>query len=240
MNPTKWTQRGRWIDFRTLGSMTVRRHTRYSTEFKIQLVQAYLDGEGSARAIATRHGVPHSLLMIWVKKYGEGELTEEIHLQEQVVEDQAKIAAFERKIGQLTMELDAMKKRALIQPSRKARGRRDQGCPCPTRMQPHEHPEEYLLQATGCGLRDRSGENGRRPARADRRHPRRVPAYGYRRVTHELRRRGLVVNHKRVARVMREHALTPRRVRAWLATTNSNHKQRVYPNPEALDYARGA
>ena len=43
--------------------MTVRRHTRYSTEFKIQLVQAYLDGEGSARAIATRHGVPHSLLM---------------------------------------------------------------------------------------------------------------------------------------------------------------------------------
>ena len=35
------------------------------------------------------------------------------------------------------------------------------------------------------------------------------PAYGYRRVTHELRRRGLVINHKRVARVMREHALTP-------------------------------
>ena len=35
------------------------------------------------------------------------------------------------------------------------------------------------------------------------------PAYGYRRVTHELRRRRLVINHKRVARVMREHALTP-------------------------------
>ena len=29
--------------------MTVRRHRRYSTEFKIQLVQAYLDGEGSVR-----------------------------------------------------------------------------------------------------------------------------------------------------------------------------------------------
>ena len=34
--------------------MTVRRHSRYSTEFKIQLVQAYLDGEGSARSIAMR------------------------------------------------------------------------------------------------------------------------------------------------------------------------------------------
>ena len=56
------------------------------------------------------------------------------------------------------------------------------------------------------------------------------PAYGYRRVTHELRRRGLVVNHKRVARVMREQALTPRRVRAWLATTDSGHAQPVYPN----------
>ncbi|WP_267955151.1 IS3 family transposase [Cereibacter sphaeroides] len=29
-----------------------------------------------------------------------------------------------------------------------------------------------------------------------------LPCYGYRRVTHELRRHGLVVNHKRVARVM--------------------------------------
>ena len=52
--------------------MTVRRHRRYSTEFKIQLVQAYLDGEGSARSIATRHEVPHSLLMVWIKKYEEG------------------------------------------------------------------------------------------------------------------------------------------------------------------------
>ena len=101
--------------------MTVRRrHTRYSTDLKIQLVQAYLDGEGSARAIATRHGVPHSLLMIWAKKYAEGELTEEIQLEEQVIEDRAKIAALERKIGQLTMELDVMKKRALIQPSQKS------------------------------------------------------------------------------------------------------------------------
>ena len=56
------------------------------------------------------------------------------------------------------------------------------------------------------------------------------PAYGYRRVTHELGRRGLVVNHKRVARVMRENALTLGRVRAWLSTTNSAHEQPVYPN----------
>ena len=35
------------------------------------------------------------------------------------------------------------------------------------------------------------------------------PAYGYRRVTRELRRRGTLANHKRVARVMRR-ACSPR------------------------------
>ena len=47
----------------------------------------------------------------------QADLTREIHLQEEVVEYGAKIAALERKIGQLTMELDVMKKRALIRPS---------------------------------------------------------------------------------------------------------------------------
>ena len=56
------------------------------------------------------------------------------------------------------------------------------------------------------------------------------PAYGYRRVTHELRRRGIVVNHKRVARIMREDALTPRRARHFLATTDSDHTDPVYEN----------
>jgi putative transposase len=55
-------------------------------------------------------------------------------------------------------------------------------------------------------------------------------AYGYRRVTHELRRRGILANHKRVARIMREEALTPRRIRRFLATTDSNHPEPVYPN----------
>lgn len=33
------------------------------------------------------------------------------------------------------------------------------------------------------------------------------PGYGYRRVTHELRRHGWPVNHKRVLRIMREETL---------------------------------
>jgi transposase InsO family protein len=54
--------------------------------------------------------------------------------------------------------------------------------------------------------------------------------YGYRRVSRELRRRGLVVNHKRVARLMREDNLLAIQPRAWVQTTDSDHELRVYLN----------
>ncbi|WP_101341958.1 IS3 family transposase [Cereibacter azotoformans] len=43
--------------------------------------------------------------------------------------------------------------------------------------------------------------------------------YGYRRVPHELRRHGLVVNHKRVARVMRVAGLRIKPRRHFVNTT---------------------
>ena len=54
--------------------------------------------------------------------------------------------------------------------------------------------------------------------------------YGYRRVTAELRRRGLLVNHKRVARVMREDNLLAIQPRAFVVTTDSRHEFEVYLN----------
>jgi transposase InsO family protein len=55
--------------------------------------------------------------------------------------------------------------------------------------------------------------------------------YGYRRVTFELRRAGVVVNHKRVLRLMHEDNLLCLRQRAFVpATTDSNHGWRVVPN----------
>lgn len=57
-----------------------------------------------------------------------------------------------------------------------------------------------------------------------------MPAYGYRRVTAELRRRSFVVNHKRVLRIMRQDNLLCLRRRAFVRTTNSDHKLPIYPN----------
>jgi transposase InsO family protein len=56
------------------------------------------------------------------------------------------------------------------------------------------------------------------------------PAYGSRRITAELRRRGWLVNRKRVQRLMREDNLLCLRKRKFAITTDSDHNLRVYPN----------
>lgn len=56
------------------------------------------------------------------------------------------------------------------------------------------------------------------------------PAYGYRRITSELQRRGFDVNHKRILRMMREDNLLCVRSRAFTITTDSRHNLPVYPN----------
>ena len=56
------------------------------------------------------------------------------------------------------------------------------------------------------------------------------PCYGYRRVTHQLKREGWQVNHKKVLRLMRESDLLCRVKRRWVKTTDSRHHLPRYPN----------
>lgn len=56
------------------------------------------------------------------------------------------------------------------------------------------------------------------------------PAYGYRRITRELHKRGFAVNHKHVLRMMREDNLLCVRRRMFVVTTDSRHNLPVYPN----------
>lgn len=50
------------------------------------------------------------------------------------------------------------------------------------------------------------------------------PRYGYRRVTQQLKRDGLRVNHKKVLRIMKESDLVCRARRRRVKTTNSCHR----------------
>jgi putative transposase len=58
-------------------------------------------------------------------------------------------------------------------------------------------------------------------------------AYGWRRVRAALQQQGIVVNHKKIKRLMREHDLQPRRRRRFVATTDSDHDGPIFPNRAA-------
>ncbi|MER9390228.1 IS3 family transposase [Mesorhizobium sp. M0435] len=53
--------------------------------------------------------------------------------------------------------------------------------------------------------------------------------YGYSRVGAALRQQGLVVNHKKIRRLVREHGLQPKIKRRFVATTDSDHDGPIFP-----------
>ena len=55
-------------------------------------------------------------------------------------------------------------------------------------------------------------------------------SYGYRRVGAALRHQGVIVNSKKVRRLMREHGLQPKRRRRFVITTDSDHNGPIFPN----------
>ena len=63
--------------------------------------------------------------------------------------------------------------------------------------------------------------------------------YGYRRISAELRRRGMLVNHKRVLRILREDNLLAVQPRAFVVTTDSDHELEVYLNLASRMKLRG-
>jgi putative transposase len=56
------------------------------------------------------------------------------------------------------------------------------------------------------------------------------PYYGYRRITAALKRMRIVVNHKKVLKIMKKMGLQCRKARRFAITTNSKHGLKVYPN----------
>jgi transposase InsO family protein len=56
------------------------------------------------------------------------------------------------------------------------------------------------------------------------------PRYGYRRVTAQLHREGLPINHKKVLKIMKANDLLCRPHKRWVRTTQSDHGYPLYPN----------
>ncbi len=82
----------------------------YTIEVKRQVVEEHLGGGTSLSQLARRHDVSRELLRTWVTKFEAGELASDGLTRADRRAYEAKIAGLEREVGQLTMELDLLKK----------------------------------------------------------------------------------------------------------------------------------
>ena len=55
------------------------------------------------------------------------------------------------------------------------------------------------------------------------------PTYGYRKLHEELKRRGHMLNEKKIRRIQAKFGLFATQVRKWIKTTDSRHKLKKYP-----------
>jgi transposase-like protein len=81
-------------------------YRRHSAQFKLQLCHWIRTGGLGRRDAQKKYSFSANLIQLWLTQYDRGELDGE-EVEAIVVADyEAKIATLERKVGQLTMELD--------------------------------------------------------------------------------------------------------------------------------------
>lgn len=85
-------------------------YRRHSAPFKLQLCQDIRAGVIGRRDAQRTHHTSANLIHMWLTQFDRGELTSEEAEASVIAEYEAKIAALERKVGQLTMELNLAKK----------------------------------------------------------------------------------------------------------------------------------
>lgn len=96
------------------------RYRTYTVEFKRRLAEEHLSGGAAPSELARRHDISRELLRTWVRRYEAGEFAGGGPPKTDRRAYEAKIAGLERKVGQLTMELDLLKKG--LSSARRARG----------------------------------------------------------------------------------------------------------------------
>ena len=96
------------------------RYRTYTIEFKRRMAEEHLTSGIGLSELARRHNIARELLRIWVRKYEAGEFAGDGPTKVNRRAYETKIAELERKVGQLTMELDLLKKELIL--AHRARG----------------------------------------------------------------------------------------------------------------------
>lgn len=203
------------------------RHRTHSIEFKRQVVQDYLAGE-TLHGLAKRHDLSRNLVRIWVQKFEAGAFDDEAIAADtiEVYEGQ------DRRVGAAGRQTGAG--------DRVSKGGSEARTAAEKRDHIRRHRSRGISVAEGCRLMgiarstfyDRPAVSIDDTALVERMVgiSDNFEAYGYRRMQAALRHEGLVVNHKKLRRLMREHDLQPRRRRRFIATTDGDHDLPIFPN----------
>jgi transposase len=85
-------------------------YRRHSPQFKLQLCHDIRAGTIGRKEAQRKYALSANLVHLWLTQFDRGELDAEEVEATLAIEYEAKIAALERKVGQLTMELDLLKK----------------------------------------------------------------------------------------------------------------------------------
>src|SRR3954447_4442259 len=203
------------------------RQRSHSIEFKRQVAQEFIAGE-SLYALSKRHDISRQLIRVWVQKYEAGALDEE----RPGCRSTPRIRSQDCGVGAHGWPPSAR--------NRVPKGGSEKPTTAEKRKYIRHCRPRGVSIAEGCRLMGigRSAFYDTPEARArdlsivaemkticDE-----FEAYGYRRVDAELRHRGIVVNAKKIRRLMREHALNPKQRRRFVATTDSDHNYPIFPN----------
>jgi Transposase. len=89
------------------GNTMRRRMKQYTEEFRRQVVEELMTGPDSGNALSRKYGLSAGLLSHWCKRY---EQAGEYDVEDDSQTLKTRVAELERKVGQLTMENDFLKK----------------------------------------------------------------------------------------------------------------------------------
>jgi len=203
-------------------------HRIFKPEFKARVVMQLLTGVKSAAQLCREHSLSDQLLSNWKKQFLD-KARAAFATTGATSAEQERIAELERLVGRLTLELEAAKKVLPLAPSRAEKRAVIAQLATP-------YPVTLL-----CALLPVSRSSYYYAARAPEETTVRqaleklaaeFPTSGSRRLTAQLRRAPfrLLVNRKRVQRLMRELGLQVRTRRVAVRTTNSRHSLPRYPN----------
>ena len=202
------------------------KHRSHSAAFKRQVAQEFLAGE-TLHGLSQRHDISRQLIRIWVGKFEAGALDEDVQAADLIQEYEAKIAALERLVGRQALEIELLK------------GALKHVTAAERREHLRRHRTRGISVSRGCELMGLSRSTfydapaptapsdllARIGAICDE-----FECYGYRRVGAALRHQGVVVNGKKLRRLMREHGLQPKRRRRYVVTTDSDHAGPIFPD----------